>query len=82
MRVLKRTDYLTVFQTKDPDNITFAGSSRKFHQEVRGTSLAAAGEGAQRVAAGRARGTVILLACTLIIICSIQKARRETLMGT
>lgn len=82
MSVLKRTDYLTVFQTKDPDNITFAGSSRKFYQEVRGTSLTAAGEGAQRVTAGRARGTVILLACTLIIICSIQKARRETLMGT
>ena len=82
MSVLKKTDYLMVFQTKDPDNITFAGSSRKFHQEVRGISLAAADEGAQGVAAGRAWGTVVLLACTLIVICSIQKAGQETLVGT
>ena len=47
-----------------------------------GAAHAAAGEGAQGVAAGRARLAVVLLALTLVVICATSETRRDTVTVT
>lgn len=66
----KRTDYPTVFQKRDDEDITFTGSSRIFHREVGGTARTAAGERPEGVAAGHAWPTVVLSPLTLVVVCA------------
>lgn len=67
--ILKRTDYLTVFQKRDYEAATFTGSSRIFYGEVGGSARTAASEGSEGVATGRAWFTVVLPPRALVIIC-------------
>lgn len=67
--ILKRTDYLTVFQKRDYEATTFTGSSRIFYGEVGGSACTAASEGSEGVVTGRAWFTVVLPPRALVVIC-------------
>lgn len=80
--VLKRTNHPIASWKRGYGTLTFTRSSRIFHREAGGIAHAAAGEGAQSVAAGRARLTVVLLVLTLVVICATSETKQDMVMGS